>query len=188
MHFCVWSVVFSCVRQKTLLFSHHHCVYSSRYGVPGDRQRKQWGPQFGVDAIVKYVLIGVVIRKGNSVHKKHTQRHQYRDNKVKKNLNKEWMIALVTYYIVYLLQLQSHLSGCDDLRWSSGSLFSINNAQCPRVRANNKLRLGALRMHKDANHQAVWLTMMSFDWSVLWEQLSATTITHSSCSWCGCTL
>lgn len=30
--------------------------------MPGDRQRKQGAPQFGVDAILKDMLVGVIIR------------------------------------------------------------------------------------------------------------------------------
>lgn len=48
---------------------HPQSVYSSRYIVPGDRQRKQRAPQFGVDTILKDMLVGVVIWKGNTVNK-----------------------------------------------------------------------------------------------------------------------
>ena len=53
--------------------THPQSVYPSWYTVPGDRQRKQRALQSGVDAVVKNVLIGVIVRKGNAVSKKHIE-------------------------------------------------------------------------------------------------------------------
>lgn len=56
-------------KSSVLAFSHPQSVDSSRYIVPGDRQGKQQAPQFSVDAILKHMLVGVVIWKGNTVDK-----------------------------------------------------------------------------------------------------------------------
>ncbi len=58
--------------------SHPHGVYSSRCIVPGDRQRKQRAPQFSVDAVVKDVLVGVVVRKRNTA-RINRERYKYRE-------------------------------------------------------------------------------------------------------------
>jgi len=51
------------------LSSHPKSIDSSRHIVPGDGQRKQRTSQSGVDAVVEYVLVGVVVGKGNAADK-----------------------------------------------------------------------------------------------------------------------
>lgn len=46
---------------------HPEGVSSSRYVVPGDRERKQRAPQSGVDAVMKHMLVGVVVWKRDAV-------------------------------------------------------------------------------------------------------------------------
>lgn len=46
--------------------SHPQRVYSPGDIVPGNRQRKQRAPQFGEDAIMEDVLVGVVVWKWNT--------------------------------------------------------------------------------------------------------------------------
>ena len=67
MHLCACIYALVCV--YCMLSTHPQRVYSSRYIVPGDRQREQQALQFSVDAVVKDVLVGVVVWKGNTVNK-----------------------------------------------------------------------------------------------------------------------
>lgn len=55
------------ISAQLLVQLHPQSVDSSGYRVPGDRQRKQSAPQSLVDAVVKNMLVGVIVRKGNAV-------------------------------------------------------------------------------------------------------------------------
>lgn len=59
----------SCYGLFGMLLTHPQSVYSSGNIVPGDGQRKQRALQFGVDAVLKDMLVGVVVWKGNTVNK-----------------------------------------------------------------------------------------------------------------------
>lgn len=66
---CCAGIFFKQLNIKKLVVevsSHPQRVYSPGDIVPGNRQRKQSAPQFGEDAILEDMLVGVVVWKWNT--------------------------------------------------------------------------------------------------------------------------